>query len=70
MNKTQDNEENAEMSMDDKAFNHIIHKLQSVVYPKQKPRHVSEMGRLTDYHGGAMNESNLYDTSKHPIGRM
>ena len=43
------NTEDQENSVEDKAFDLTVRKMKTKVYPQQMPKHVSEMSRFTDY---------------------
>ena len=41
--------EEQEVSVDDKAYDLTVRKMKTKLYPKQLPKHVSEMSKFTDY---------------------
>lgn len=43
-----DNEDN-DKTVEDKAFDLTVRKMKTKVFPKQMPKHVSEMSKFTDY---------------------
>ena len=65
MNKSFDNVEernhDEEQSVEDRAFDLTVRKMKSKVYPKQLPKHVSEMSRFTEYGDNRLHMSGTYD---------
>ena len=48
MNRLNDNNEK-EKSIEDRAYEHYVHKMKSKMYPNIMPKHVSELRNKTDY---------------------
>lgn len=49
MDKSHSDNEDQEKSVEDRTFDLTVRKMKSKIYPKQLPKHVSEMSRFTDY---------------------
>lgn len=43
------NVEEEEQSVEDRAFDLTVRKMKTKIYPNQLPKHVSEMSKFTDY---------------------